>query len=221
MDTATRPVTVARRVVDAAIASLVLVVLVGLFLGRVVPLTGRDTLVIGGASMEPAIPIGAAVVIEPVQTAQLRVGDIVTIRVGPKPSVFTHRIVRLLILDGEPYIETKGDANPTPDPVTTPAAAIVGRVGWSIPFAGYLLALLSLPMGVAFVIGLGITLVLTAVLLEDIEDPRPVAPERAWAGLDPAVAPAYGGPPLEGRVVRHLDARRRLRPQARPQGRPG
>jgi signal peptidase len=221
MDTVSRPIILARRVVDAAIVALVLVVLVGLFLGRAVPLTGRDTLIIGGRSMEPTIPIGAAVVIEPVSAAQLKVGDVVTIRVSPKPSVFTHRIVRLLSLEGQPYIETKGDANATPDPATAPASAIVGRVGWSIPLAGYLLALLSLPMGIVFVIGLGVTLALVAVLLEDLEDPRPAAAERPWTGSDPGLTPAYLGPPLEGRVARHLDARRRLRPQVRPAGRPG
>lgn len=221
MDTASRSIALARRVIDVAILALVLVVLVGLLLGRGVPLTGRDTLIIGGRSMEPTIPIGSAVVIEPVSAAQLRVGDVVTIRVGPKPSVFTHRVVRLLTLDGQPYIETKGDANARPDPATTPASAIIGRVDWSIPFAGYLLALMSLPMGIAFVIGLGVTLVLVAVLLEDLEDPRPAAAERPWTSSDPEVMPAYVGPPLEGRVARHLDARRGLRPQIRPAGRPG
>jgi signal peptidase I len=220
MDTRSRPIVLARRAVDVAIVTVVLVVLVVLFLGRVVPLTGRDTLIIGGRSMEPTIPIGAAVVIEPVSASELRIGDVVTLRVGPKPSLFTHRVVRLLTLDGRPYVETKGDANAVADPVTTPTSAIIGRVGWSIPFVGYLLALLSLPMGIAFVIGLGITLVLVAILLEDLEDPRPAA-DRPWTGTDPELTPAYLGPPLEGRVARHLAARRRLRPQVRASVRPG
>ena len=159
-----------RRAVDAAIVALVLLVLIGLFLGRVVPLTGRDTLIIGGRSMEPAIPMGAAIVIEPVDPSELSVGDVVTMRVGAKPSIFTHRIIRLLTLDGQPYIETKGDANAAPDRATTPAASVVGRVAWSIPLAGYLLALLSIPAGIAFAIGLGVTLVLIAILLDDLEE---------------------------------------------------
>jgi signal peptidase len=221
MDTVSRPIVLARRVTDVAIVALVLVVLIGLFLGRGVPLTGRDTLIIGERSMEPTIPVGAAVVIEPVSAAKLRVGDVVTIRVGPRAAVLTRRVVRLLTLDGQPYIETKGDANATADPASSPAAAIVGRVDWSVPLAGYLLALLSLPTGIAFVIGLGITLVLVAVLLEDLEGQRPAAAERPWTSSGPELAPAYLGPPLEGRVARHLEARRRLRPQARPWGRPG
>ncbi len=221
MDTLNRPIVLARRVTDAAIVTLVLVVLIGLFLGRGVALTGRDTLIVGGRSMEPTIPVGAAVIVEPVTAAQLRIGDIVTIRVDGGPSFVTHRIVGLSSRDGQPYVETRGDAESTPDPATSPASSIVGRVGWSIPLAGYLLALLSLPMGIVFAIGLGVTIVLLAVLLDDLEDLRPATAERPWTSADPALAPAFLGPPLEGRVARHLDARRRLRPQPRPWGRAG
>ena len=221
MDNGSRMIAIGRRVIDAAIVALVLLVLVGLFLGRVVPLTGRDTLIIGGRSMEPAIPMGAAIVIEPVAASALSVGDVVTMRVGTKPSIFTHRIVRLLTLDGQPYIETKGDANAAPDGATTPVTSVVGRVAWSIPLAGYLLALLSIPAGIAFVIGLGITLVLVAILLEDLEERRPASEERPWTGPDPEVTPVYVGPPLEGRVAHHLAAHRGLGPQVRPSGRSG
>ena len=221
MDNGTRMFAIGRRVIDAAIVALVLLVLIGLFLGRLVPLTGRDTLIIGGRSMEPAIPMGAAIVIERVAASELSVGDVVTMRVGTKPSIFTHRIVRLLTLDGQPYIETKGDANAAPDGATIPVTSVVGRVAWSIPLAGYLLALLSIPAGIAFVIGLGITLVLVAILLEDLEERRPVFEKRPWTGSDPEVAPVYAGPPLEGRVAYHLAAHRGLSPQVRPPGRPG
>jgi signal peptidase I len=221
MDTGTRLIAIGRRVIDAAIVALVVLVLIGLFLGRVVPLTGRDTLIIGGGSMQPAIPMGAAIVVEPVPASELSVGDVVTLRVGTKPSIFTHRIVRLLTLDGQPYIETKGDANAAPDGATIPVTAVVGRVAWSIPLAGYLLALLSIPAGVAFVIGLGITLVLVAILLDDLEQRRPASEERPWTGPDPGVTPVYAGPPLEGRVTYHLAANRGLNPQVRPPGRSG
>jgi signal peptidase len=213
-------IAIGRRAIDAAIVALVVLVLVGLFLGRVVPLTGRDTLIIGGRSMEPAIPMGAAIVIEPVTASELGVGDVVTMRVGAKPSIFTHRIVRLLTLDGQPYIETKGDANAAPDGATIPVTSVAGRVVWSIPLAGYLLALLSIPAGIAFVIGLGITLVLVAILLEDLEERR-LASEEPWTGPEPEGAPVYAAPSLEGRVAYHLAAHRGLGPQVRPPGRSG
>ena len=131
MDTVNRPIALARRVIDVAIVTLVLVVLIGLFLGRGVALTGRDTLIIGGRSMDATIPIEAAVIVEPVSAAQLRIGDVVTIRADPGPAIFTHRIVGLLSRDGQPYVETKGDANPTPDQASTTVRRCGGSAGRS------------------------------------------------------------------------------------------
>ena len=59
-----------RRIVDIALITLILVVLAGVVLGKIVPLTGRETLAIGGRSMEPAVPIGSAIVVVPVNAAQ-------------------------------------------------------------------------------------------------------------------------------------------------------
>jgi signal peptidase len=171
-------VTAARRVVDVAIVVLIVLVAFGVVLGRGVPMSGRQTLIIGGGSMEPAIPLGAAIIIDPVAPADIAVGDVVTMKVGVRQSVFTHRVTRLLTLDGVPYIATKGDANSAPDGASIPAAAVIGRVAWSIPLAGFLLALLSVPIGVLFVLGLGVTLALLAFLLDTIESagaPRPAA----------------------------------------------
>lgn len=173
-----RLVTAARRVVDGAIIALILLVAFGVVLGRGVPMSGRQTLIIGGRSMEPSIPLGSAIVIDPVAPADIAIGDVVTMRVGPRQSVFTHRVTRLLTLDGVPYIATKGDANTAPDGASTPASSVIGRVAWSIPLAGFLLALLSEPIGVMFVLGLGCSLVVMAFLLETIESagaPRPAA----------------------------------------------
>ena len=176
-----RLVTAARRVVDVAIVALILLVAFGVVLGRGIPMSGRQTLIIGGRSMEPTIPLGSAIVIDPVAPADLAVGDVVTMKVGPRQSVFTHRVTRLLTLDGVPHIATRGDANEAADGATIPASAVIGRVAWFVPLAGFLLALLSVPMGVMFVLGLGVSLAVTAFLLETIETiesdgaPRPAA----------------------------------------------
>jgi len=198
-----RSIPLIRRAVDLALVVLVGLVLVGVLLGRALPLTGRQTLIIAGPSMEPALPIGAAAVMEPYeQDGGPAVGDVVAIRVGPSSALFTHRVIRTLSLNGEPYIETKGDANPDPDPATTPARAALGRVVWSVPYAGYLLALLSAPAGALFVLSLGMTLLVLAYLLETLE-PRTV-PQPAGAAV---VSPLSVSVPLEGRVARHLASR--------------
>lgn len=204
--------TLARWAIDAAVVGLVGLVLFGFVIGRLIPMTGRQTLIIGGNSMEPAIRIGSAVIIESVDAASLRVGDVVTVRVGLRQALFTHRINRLLVLNRAPYLETKGDADPGPDAPTQPVTAVVGRAAWAMPMAGYLLALLSLPIGVMFVLGLGLSLVVTGLLLDMI------ATERA--SRDPADGATAGrgrsnGVPLQGRVARHMAGRRHPRPAVR------
>jgi signal peptidase len=162
--------------VDLALTCLVVLVVILVVLGRGLPMTGRTTLIIGGPSMEPTIPLGSAVVVEPVDLSTIRAGDLVSIQAGPETAVFTHRVVRLLALDGVPYIETKGDANPDPDPVTIPLSTIKGRVAVILPSVGYLMAFVATPAGIAFVIGLGMTLVVLAFLLDSFEPRRLVAP---------------------------------------------
>ncbi len=197
------PIRLVRRGIDAAVVALVGLVLLGVFLGRGLPLVGRPTLIVAGPSMEPSLPIGSAAMIEPIPVGGPVVGDVVEIRVGPTSALFTHRVTRRLELDGVPYIETKGDANPAPDPATVPVSSVVGRVAWSIPYAGYLLALLSIPAGVIFVIGLGLSLIVLADLLETLElrdrAPVPLSTRSAASGPDPLR--------LEGRIARHRAAR--------------
>jgi signal peptidase I len=184
-----------RRIVDIALITLILVVLAGVVLGKIVPLTGRETLAIGGRSMEPAIPIGAAVVVVPVDPANLAPGDVVSMRVAEANAIFTHRIEAVVDRPDGRYVRTKGDANPDADPTLVKASAIIGRVELSIPYMGYLLALLSIPTGVIFVVGLVATLLAIAWLLESLE-PIP-GPDRRRAVV-PSTGAATAGAPSAG-----------------------
>lgn len=179
-----------RKLLDLALIALILTVLVSLAVARIVPaVTGGPTYVVGGGSMEPTIPIGAVVVDMPVAASDLQVGDIVSVKVGEHQTVFTHRIVRTLQRDGAVWIQTKGDANETADPSIVPATAVAGRVSITIPFLGYPIQLLSSLAGVALLLSIGLVTLLSAWLLETLEDDQ-----RAWlrrrrlerAGLEPA-----------------------------------
>jgi len=79
------PITTLRRVCDGLLVAVILVVLFGVVLGRVVPMSGRHTFIIGGGSMEPAIPLGAAVVVESVPAADLVVDDGAVRKTHPEP----------------------------------------------------------------------------------------------------------------------------------------
>jgi signal peptidase len=190
MDRHGRGVTWIRRALDGALVIVVALGLFGLFLGRVVPLTGAATFVVAGASMQPSIPLGAAVIVAPVDVRDLAVGDVVSLRSGAERAVFTHRVIRIVDRGGEVWIETKGDANETADPSISPASAVIGRQVATIPFAGFLVALLSIPSGVLFVITLGVVLLVAAWALE--RDPAPTGTE-AVDGMGPD-APAVPGP---------------------------
>ncbi len=179
MDRQRRGTTWLRRALDLALIGVVVVALFGVVLGRVVPLFGASTFVVAGGSMEPTIPLGAAVVVRPVAAGELAVGDVVSLRSGPQRAVFTHRIIRIAARDGQPWLETKGDANDAPDPSITPATAVLGREVLVIPYAGFLVALLSIPSGILFVIALGIVLLVGSWAL----DRDPAEAEGSDAGV--------------------------------------
>jgi len=164
-----KPIPAFRRLLDLAFLALALVVVAALVLSRGVPLTGRTTYVVGGASMEPAIHQGSAIVVEPVAAGDLRVGDLVSMRVGPEQAVFTHRIVRVVERADGLWLETKGDANEAPDPVLVPAGAIIGRVAVAISGIGYVIAALSTSSGLLLAAGLAGVLLALILLLEGVE----------------------------------------------------
>lgn len=184
-----------RWILDGALVGLILVAFSGAVLGRLIPLTGRETLIIGGASMEPEIHLGAAVVIEPVTADQLAVGDIVSLRSGEGlKSIFTHRITRIVSRSDGIWIETKGDANRIIDASITPARDVMGRVVLNVPFGGYLLKLLSVPSGVALMVCLAGVLLTGTWLVETAELERRRWPRPATA---PATAAIPGEPPAD------------------------
>jgi signal peptidase len=148
------------------------------FLGRIVPMTGRQTLVVGGPSMAPTLPVGSAIVIEPVEPDRLAVGDLVSLRSGPAKAIFTHRIVRLVERQGALWLETKGDANAAADPSIVPASDVLGRVVVALPYAGYLVALASSPSGAILIVAVALLLLTLGWILQ-ARPPMDLAPAPA------------------------------------------
>jgi signal peptidase len=173
-----------RRFLDLLLIGLVVIVLVGILLAKLVPLTGRQTIIVGGASMEPAIGLGAAIVIRPVPPEALAVGDVVTLHAGEKSAIYTHRIIEVVDRPDGRWIRTQGDANAPPDPTLIHSSAIVGRTELAIPLVGYLLARLSIPSGVLFLVGLAATLLASAWLLESLELERATVTMTLVPGTD-------------------------------------
>jgi signal peptidase I len=184
----------ARRMLDVLLGVLILLVLGIIVIARVIPaLTGGNTFVVGGSSMEPAISLGAVVIAIPVATDRLASGDIVSVRVGEKQALFTHRIVRLVDREDGLWLETKGDANDNPDPAIIPATTVVGRVAVVIPQAGYAVRLLGTAQGILFLLALGAFMLAVGWLLESFEIDQAAARRRAARALSAMTPESHAG----------------------------
>jgi signal peptidase len=162
-----RCLTFASRLVDALLVVLVATVIACVALTALGPRYEHPSLVIRGGSMEPAIPLGSLVILEPVGPVNLRVGDVVSFQ-ATNGTIVTHRVTRLASLGQTPYFGTKGDANADPDPVITPDSAIIGRVTLTLPGAGYLMTLIHAPVGFLAVLLIALTLLVVALLLDEL-----------------------------------------------------
>jgi len=170
----------ARRTLDVLLGVIILVVVAIVVVARVIPVvTGGATFVVGGGSMEPAIPTGSLVIATPVPAAQ---------------AVFTHRVIRLVDREGGTWLETKGDANDEPDPSIIPATSVIGRVAVTVPYAGYAVWLTSTVPGLAFVLSLAVLVLAGAWLLESMELDYERARRRAASAMAAASETAAGEP---------------------------
>lgn len=118
----------------------------GLLLALVVvpKVAGWVPLTILTGSMEPTIPTGSQIVVEPLEgeadAAGLQIGDVVTFMPFPEDATLvTHRIVsRGTSTDGTVSFTTQGDANDAADPWTLTATQLRGHVRYHVPYAGYI-----------------------------------------------------------------------------------
>lgn len=113
-------------------------------------LLGHPTFSMLSGSMSPVIRTGDLVIdrsLSPAQSAELRVGQIITFRSSPgSRKLFTHRIVNVQRgPDGVVTYTTKGDANNAPDANPVPAADVVGLYSMKVPDGGYVLNALRRP----------------------------------------------------------------------------
>ncbi len=176
-----------RRTLDAILLVALVAVALTAGVALLAPATGGRTMVIGGGSMEPTIPKGALILAAPAEA--YRVGDVVAVQQGGS-TPYTHRITRLAELDGEPYVETKGDANEAPDPAIIPVGSIIGRVDLSLPLLGYLGLLLGSMPGLVGFVAVGGSLLLASGALEEWENGHcPICAAQAAAGMAPAHGP--------------------------------
>ncbi|MFJ3384874.1 MULTISPECIES: S26 family signal peptidase [unclassified Curtobacterium] len=114
----------------AAVAAVLLTV-AAVFLS-----SGGRMFVVETPSMGEAAPVGTLVLDLPVQASSLRVGDIVSFRVSEAPdTTYTHRVIGI---DGDGGIHTRGDVNGATDPWTLTQENLVGAPALLVPNLGWL-----------------------------------------------------------------------------------
>jgi signal peptidase len=117
-------------------------------------LSGSRLQIVRTGSMEPAYPVGALLVVGPVDPADVRVGDALMYEVpGRRGHIVTHRVVEILDSSSGVMFRTQGDANGAPDVEPVPARAVRGRVRWAVPHLGRAARALHEPAGLAALVG--------------------------------------------------------------------
>lgn len=128
-----------------AVLALIAVVVALLGIAVTIPRDGPyKVLIVRSGSMEPTVPVGSLVVAE--KQTSYGVGDIVTFK--QEESFVTHRITAAY--DGKFW--TKGDANTSPDGSPVPYSAVVGKLRWTLPYAGYIVTFAKTPLGFSLLI---------------------------------------------------------------------
>lgn len=153
--------TVASNVLIAVLAAVVVLVVVSKLC------FGVEMKAVLTGSMEPDIPVGSLVVVEPTPYEGILVGDDVTFVRDENLTLVTHRVVSKD--DATQYITTQGVANNTPDAPTS-YANVVGKVAFHIPYVGYLVVWTSTLKGKVVLVTIVVALVALSVLFSSSED---------------------------------------------------
>ncbi len=139
----------------------------GLLVGSMLPIPGNiEIKIVKSGSMEPAIPTGSLVVVKPSASFAYNVGDVITFGADTRSEVpTTHRIVAVEGTGSERIFVTKGDANEDIDQESVALSEVIGKVLFSVPGAGYVLAFAREPLGFALLVGIPAGLIILEELI--------------------------------------------------------
>ena len=97
-------------------------------------------------SMEPELKVGDIVVSKAVDSSSIKVGDVITYKMGANTLV-THRVIEVIEMNGSNFYKTKGDANNVEDSDLVSQDNVVGKLALRIPKGGYVVDILTSPIG--------------------------------------------------------------------------
>ncbi len=139
----------------AALVAVALAVVISAF-----PIQGNIQIkVVLSGSMEPGIKVGSVVVVKP--SENYKIGDVITFgEISKIKTPTTHRIYEIKMQGSQPVYITKGDANDAPDQREITGKEIIGKVLFSVPYAGYVVDTAKKPYGFALIIIVPATLII-------------------------------------------------------------
>ena len=144
-------------------ALVVLIVIIALFsvLGSLFGI--REYMVMSG-SMEPEYSVGDLAVVKKIDTADIKVGDVITFLLSDDV-IATHRVTEVVRSedDGQLRFRTKGDMNDTGDGLVH-NKNVLGIAIFRIPKLGYAVNFIQNPPGIYFAIIIVILLLVFAFI---------------------------------------------------------
>jgi signal peptidase len=124
---------------------LAFVLLLGVLVIVVPAATGSTPMTVLTSSMEPTYPPGTLIIVKPIETQDIRIGDPITYQIeSGKEAVVTHRVIAVTnATDGTRTFTTQGDNNDAADAVPVQPVQIRGKVWYSVPWIGYVNTLVN------------------------------------------------------------------------------
>ena len=136
---------------------------------------GYGMLVVTGGSMGDSIPNGSLVAAHWLDRDDVEVGDVILARgetAGSYARPKLHRVVSLQRDAGQVVVRTKGDANKAEDPLLYVLPDRVLTPAYDVPYLGFLVAVVSSPLGWLLVVAVPGT-ILCLLALRSIWFPGP------------------------------------------------
>ncbi len=155
-------------------ASIVIVLAVLIFITAKSKFTGQEPslfnhrlYIVDSGSMSPTINLNSMIVVEELRPEEVAVGDIITYYGHNKSSRITHRVMDI---EDNGTLITKGDANEVDDPIPLEAEKVIGKVVYIIPYIGKIFRFLNTKYGIALLITIAIAwMVLPRFFKKEVE----------------------------------------------------
>jgi signal peptidase len=146
--------------------SLVILLIAAAVFTYMAPYFGWRVDAVMSGSMEPELKVGGLVITRPVESKDIKVGNIITFYCPLNKEMTSHRV--LSIENGTlSYFRTIGDANKKPDAFIVPVQNVVGKVCFHIPYLGYVTQFIKTRLGILLILGIP-GLIIIAIEIKNI-----------------------------------------------------